>query len=392
MNYINVKRYLVLSVFIMTFVFNAWNVLLNNFIVEVGGFNGFETGGLHSLRELPGLLAFLVIYITIYIKEQSFALASLVVLCLGVAMTGMFESVWGIYLSSLIMSFGFHYFETINQSLTYQNVSKEELPTFMGDVLSKQGLANLLAYFFVFSLVSILSYKYTYISIGISGLVLVLFVVYKFREIKLISRPSSRKIILKKNYTLFYILTFLKGARRQIFIVFASYMLVEKFNLSVNQVLSIYMATYLVNFLFARLIGRIVNFLGERKSLILEYSSLLIIFISYAYVENVYICIALYIADHFFFSMGIALKSYLKKIIHDEDIPSTASVSFTINHIGAVILPVLLGGIWVSSSSLVFIIGATLAFLSVIFSLLIPSNPYIGNESILRDKLELKRG
>ena len=127
-------------------------------------------------------------------------------------------------------------------------------------------------------------------------------------------------------------------------------------------------------------IGKLIGRWGERRSLTVEYIGLVIIFLGYAFVQNPWIAVALYILDHLFFSMAIAMKTYFQKIADPKDMAPTAGVSFTINHIAAVILPAAYGGLWIISPAAVFITGAALAFVSLILSRFIPLRPEAGNE------------
>jgi hypothetical protein len=133
-------------------------------------------------------------------------------------------------------------------------------------------------------------------------------------------------------------------------------------------------------------IGKFIVKVGERTTLKIEYIGLILVFVSYGFVNNIYIAFALYVVDHLLFSMAIALKTYFQKIADPKDIASASAVSFTINHIAAVFLPALLGMVWLYSSSLVFIIGACIAFMSFALSFLVPRNPEQGFETTLKVK------
>jgi predicted MFS family arabinose efflux permease len=187
-------------------------------------------------------------------------------------------------------------------------------------------------------------------------------------------------MVLRKRYWLYYGLIFLSGARRQIFIVFAGFLMVEKFGYSVAAISTLFLINATLNMLFAARIGRLISVVGERAALIFEYVGLIGVFIAYAFVENSQIAAGLYIVDHFFFALAIAIKTYFQKIADPADIASSAGVSFTINHIAAVVLPAILGVLWLNSPSLVFLIGAGLAGLSLFLSLNIPKQPAPGNE------------
>lgn len=99
--------------------------------------------------------------------------------------------------------------------------------------------------------------------------------------------------------------------------------------------------------------------------MLLEYFGLIVIFISYAYVQTSWVAAVLYVADHLFFSMAIGINSYFHKIADPKNIASTAGVSFTINHVAAVVIPVLFGLLWMYSSSAVFLAGAGMAIASL---------------------------
>ncbi len=374
--------------FIMAMTFSVWNVLLNNFVVERAAFTGKEIGILQSLREVPGFLAFTAIYLLLWFKEQSFALIFLAVMCIGVAVTGWFPSEWGLYLTTIVMSIGFHYFETVNQSLTLQWVDKDKSAHFMGRVLAWKGAASLIAYGTVWLLMEWLavSYNTVYMVFGFFGLFGVVFLWLSFSSFES-PHTQTKKLILRRRYWLYYSLTFLSGARRQIFIVFAGFMMVEKFGYSVGDVSLLFIINYAFNILFAAKIGAWIGKVGERRALTVEYIGLACVFTGYAFVENSTLAGVLYVVDHLFFAMAIAIKTYFQKIADPEDIASTAGVSFTINHIAAVVIPAALGLVWLYSPTSVFLVGTALAVSSLVLSQLIPLEPEAGNEiAVWREK------
>ena len=191
---------------------------------------------------------------------------------------------------------------------------------------------------------------------------------------------QRKQIVLRKRYMLFYALTFLSGARRQIFIVFAGFMMVQKFGFSVTAITTLFLINHVFNMLLAPTIGRLIGRLGERRALTFEYIGLICVFTAYAFVENPWFAAGLYVADHAFFAMAIALKTYFQKIADPADIAPTAGVAFTINHIAAVFLPVGLGFLWLHNPSAVFLIGSGLACCSLILSRMIPRHPQPGAE------------
>jgi predicted MFS family arabinose efflux permease len=381
----NQPEHLLLAMtFIMPLVFAVWMVLLNNFVIEKANFTGVEIGILQSLREIPGFLAFTAIYALIFIKEQRLALLSLAITCIGVFLTGFFPSLLGMYLTTMLMSIGFHYYETVSQSLTLQWIDKEKTAHFMGRMLSVKSIASLLAFSSIWLLMEKFSWDYcsTYALFGGVGLLFTLFLTLLFKHFPE-KTPQTKKLIVRKRYWLFYALTFFSGARRQIFVVFAGFLMVEKFHYSVADISALFLINYVFNWLFAAKIGKLIGKIGERATLCVEYIGLIIIFISYGIVESASIAAVLYVVDHLFFALAIAIKTYFQKVAQPEDIAASAAISFSINHIAAVIIPALLGLLWIIQASWVFYIGAGFAICSLVLALLVPDNPKQGKETRL---------
>ncbi|WP_112479494.1 MFS transporter [Vibrio variabilis] len=375
------QNFLIIISIIVPIAFSSWMALLNNFVIEKANFDGSDIGLLQSVREIPGFLAFTTVFVLLFIREQKFMIISLLLLTTGTAITGLFPSVAGLLITTLIMSTGFHYFETLKQSLSLQWLSKEEAPEVLGKLISVGALASLLTYAGLWVMVEVFKLDYVWVY-GISGgvgFVLVLFIAFAFPQFKT-DTPQTKKLVLKKRYWLYYALTFMSGARRQIFTVFAGFLMVEKFGYSVSDITLLFLINYLFNFLFAKKIGRFIGIVGERKALMVEYVGLIFVFVGYGLVQTAEWAAALYVIDHLFFALALAIKTYFQKIADPADMASTAGVSFTINHIAAVVIPVSFGFIWLISPSSVFYIGAAMAAVSLVLSLNIPKKPEQGNE------------
>ena len=359
-----------------TLAFATWSVMLNNFVVEQATFTGEEIGMLHSIREVPGFLAFTAILVMIFIRQQTFAILSLLTLGIGTAITAFYPSALWLYFATVIMSFGFHYLETLHNSLSLQWLSKSEAPKVLGQLLSVRAFCNLTVLGGLYIYLMFFSANYLLIYM-LAGLASILIAIYCFTAVSHFEDDvvQKKELFMRKRYWLYYLLTFLAGARRQIFVVFAGFLLVEKFNFPIENVVLLTLVNAALTFWLAPKIGRLISFIGERRALTLEYVGLIIVFVSYAFVESIAVAIALYLLDHLFFGMAIAIKTYFQKIADPADIAATSSISFTINHIAAVILPALLGIVWVINHSAVFLVGAGIAACSLLLSQLIPNDP-----------------
>ncbi|ELS0753373.1 MFS transporter [Vibrio vulnificus] len=376
------QNFLLLISIIVPIAFSTWMALLNNFVIEKAQFDGADIGLLQSVREIPGFLAFTVVFVLLFVREQRFMLISLAMLTLGTALTGFFPSLFGLLATTLLMSTGFHYFETLKQSLSLQWLSKEEAPEMLGKLVSIGALASLVTYGAIWLLLEVwqLSFQMVYLLAGGVGFVLVMVMAFAFPQFQT-TVVQNKKLVLRKRYWLYYALTFMSGARRQIFTVFAGFLMVEKFGYSAADITLLFLANYLFNFLFAKRIGRFIGVVGERKALTFEYVGLIFVFVGYALVQSAEWAAALYIIDHLFFALALAIKTYFQKIADPADMASTAGVAFTINHVAAVVIPVTFGVIWLVSPASVFYIGAFMAAISLLLSFNIPAKPEEGNET-----------
>lgn len=356
--------------------FATWMSLLNNFVIEKANFDGSQIGILQSLREIPGLLAFTVVLALLFIRQQHLAYLSIILLGIGTALTGYFPNALGLYITTVIMSLGFHYLETLNQSLSLQWLDKKRAPFILGKISAAKSIAAIVVYLFIYIFMGYFSLEYKDVYLLFGGITAFIGVIawlgFKHFDDEVI---QEKKLVFKKEYWLYYILTFLSGARRQIFVVFAGFLLVEKFGVDVHNMVILLFVNAILNIFFAPTIGKLIIRFGESTALKLEYIGLIVIFMSYAFVDSLYVAFVLYILDHLLFAMAIALKTYFQKIADPKDISSTSAVSFTINHIAAVFLPFILGLVWLSSPAMVFIIGALIACLSFGLSFFIPRHP-----------------
>lgn len=371
----------------MPIAFSTWSALLNNFVIEVADFDGSDIGWLHTVREIPGFLAVGVIVLLMMFREQVLGLVALVMLGIATAITAQFPSMGGILTITMLSSIGFHYYETVNQSLQLQWIDKARAPQTLGWIISAGSAATFLAYVLIVLTWEALGLSYSIVYWLSGGLTAVIgvFCLIAYPQFEG-AHPQHQKLILRRRYWLYYALQFMSGARRQIFIVFAGFMMVEKFGFAVHEVTSLFLITLLANILSAPLVGKAVEVFGERNALVFEYVGLAVIFFLYGGLYHfgwgVVLASALYVFNHIFFSLALALKTYFQKIADPQDIAPTAAVAFTINHIAAVFLPALLGYLWLTSPGLVFLAAAGMAIVSLLLSLLIPRHPVRGNETI----------
>jgi predicted MFS family arabinose efflux permease len=355
--------------------------LINNFAVERIGFNGVDIGFLQTVREIPGLLAFTVLFVLLIVREQALAYLTLILLGIGTAVTGLFPSHAGLYTVALVASVGFHYLEAIRQSLVFQWVDKTRAPETMGRIIAFNSFASLASFGAIWLLLRAvgLDMKFVYMAGGAIAIAIAIcaWTLYPRYEAEV---RQSRKIVLRARYRLFYALIFLSGGRRQIISVFAPFLMVQRFGFDAATMTLMLLVNYGINVFLGANVGRLIIRWGERRALLLEYTALIGLFVAYAFVTTAWIAVGLYVLDNVLFAMAIAIRTYYQKIADPADMSNSSGVSSTINHIAAVFLPAGLGFIWLTSPSAVFLIGAGFACCSLACAVLVPRDPAPGNE------------
>jgi len=380
----------------MALSFDVWMALLNNFAVEAARFDGADIGWLQTIREIPGFLAFGVVLVILFLREQTLAYVALLLLAFGAAMTGFLPTFWGLALTTTISSIGYHYFETVNQSLQLQWLSRERAPQVLGNLRAIAAGVG----FVVFGALILwgftargeaaqpvpLDYRWPYLIAGGLAATLIVGAMLAYPRFEA-PYAQRRELMMKRRYWLYYALVFMGGARRQIFLVFATFMLVEKFGYELHEMAALLLVNQFITMLVAPWIGLLITRFGERLALTIEYTGLICVFSGYAliyYLEVSPLWAAfLYLADHIFFSMSFALKTYFQKIASPEDHAPTAAVAFTINHIAAVFLPAALGYLYLVLPAAVFLLGAGMATMSLCLARIVPRHPVEGFETML---------
>jgi hypothetical protein len=371
----------------MPIAFATWSALLNNFVIEVAGFTGVEIGWLHTVREIPGFLAIGVILLLLFIREQVLGVISLILLGSATALTAFFPSFGGILYVTLFSSIGFHYFETVNQSLQLQWIDRKRAPQLLGWLVAVGSGASLVAYGFIVATWDLLGLDYNKVYLASGGLTVLIavFCLFAYPQFEA-PHPQNKTMVLRRRYWLYYALQLMAGARRQIFVVFAAFMMVEHFGFEVHEVTALFLINFVANMIVGPNVGRWLAQYGERRMFMVEHFGVACVFMAYGGIYEfgwgAAIGAALYVIDHLFFAMSFSLKTYFQKIGDPADMAPTAAVAFTINHIAAVFLPAALGYLWVQSPEAVFGLATVMAFATLALAFLVPRDPGPGNETI----------
>jgi len=367
--------YLVVSNFMLYFGFRVWQTMFNNFAVEEMGVGPVSMGWIQAVRELPGLMGFLVGFLALFLSEVRIMALSVILLGIGSFMTGQSANTTFLLVSTLVMSFGFHFFYPTNTAVVLMAVEKQHTPKALGQLRSLGAVAALLAAGTVYLLAGRWGYRLLFMAVG--GLVAVGGLLLLPLSNAQGGLPPRRRIILRRRYGLYYTLAFLMGSRRHIFTTFAIFLLVSEYGISVQTTTILFLVSSLVNIFVLPLVGKLVSRLGERLMLSVAFGTLAFVFLGYAYVTYLPVLFALYVIDNVLFGFNLALTTYFQKIaVTTEEITSNLSVEQTINHIAGFVVPVLGGTVWqLFGSQATFLAGVGIVLVSLSLTQFIRTPP-----------------
>ena len=375
--------FLLVANLLHTFGHSVWRAMFNNFAVDVIGVGADSIGWIQSVRELPGLLAFVVAFLALIFKEMRIMAVSLILLGIGIVFTGQSTTITVLFVSTFVMSLGFHYFNPGNNGLILMSIGREDTPKVMGQLKSLGAIAAVLATGAVYFFVGSLGYETMFTIVGLLVIVggVVLFFVGKGGH----SLPTRRKVRLRKRYSLFYALTFLMGSRRHIFTTFAPFLLVQAYGVDVKMMSLLLLVNSLLNIYVFQKVGKLVARLGERTVLTFAFAALIPIFLGYAYINILAVLCVMFVLDNILFGFNLAMPTYLQKIaVSPEELTANMSLQETINHISAVIVPVLGGTIWILfGSQAPFLAGVGIAVVSLVLVQFIRTGKGEDSEALL---------
>ncbi len=357
--------YLVVSNFMLYFGFRFWQAMFNNFAVEEMGVGPASIGWIQAVREVPGLMGFLVGFLALFFSEVRIMALSVALMGVGMFLTGQATNIPFLLVSTVVMSLGFHFFYPSNNAMVLMAVEKQHAPKTLGQLSSLAALAAVLATGAVYLLAGSWGYRRLFMVAG--GMVaaggLLLLPLGGAKK----GLPPRRRVVLRRRYWLYYVLSFLMGSRRHIFTTFAIFLLVREYDISVQMTATLFLINNLINAYALQLVGKLVGRLGERLMLSVAFGTLAFVFLGYAYVTYLPLLFALYVIDNILFGFNLALMTYFQKIaVTPEEVTSNLSVAQTIEHIAAVVVPVLGGTVWeLFGSQAPFLAGVGIVLVSL---------------------------
>ncbi|HEY3298513.1 MAG TPA: MFS transporter [Armatimonadota bacterium] len=357
-------RLLAFGMFWAMFGFGAFNAAYTNFIVQVLHLTPGQLGVVESIRETPGFLIVFVAALTMRFAEPLVAAGALILFAVGIGAYVGVNSLFSLVVWSLVWSLGLHAWMTLQPSMTLALADKNSKGKRLGQLMGLSSLGTILGMLLVFFAGHIIGFRAVFV---ISGLTILLGAFAILGISKDIGHAEKPRMVYNRRYGLYYILTFLEGCRKQVFMTFAVFLLVRNYHTPLAVVAILMVINNIVNFGTSAWIGRMIDKYGERKILIICYSAAIPVFIGYAAVGTPLILYILYCLDNLCYIGSMGSTTYLHKIAKPQDVHPTLAMGVSFNHAAAVAVPLVGGLLWAKyGHAVAFYGGAAVVALSVL--------------------------
>ena len=375
----------------------------SNFYFEVYGVTADQRGFIEFPRELPGLIAVVVISLMSFMGEIKLAIAAQILSIIGLILLGTFTPPFAIMLVFLfINSMGTHLYMPLKDSIGLNIIGSEDTGRKFGllnGIRTGAGFFAALAVFFgfrfgFFDFSHSIFRNFVIATLFFAAVVLVLLKIRKLIGDPQINTGNGR-FLFRKQYKFYYIMASLHGAHKQVAYVFGTWVLVTILLRQADRMAILSMIGLFLGVFFIPTAGWLVDRIGVRKMLFVEGFAFITIYILFGIFSGglasgrmaavgipVLIVYALFILDRMTMQLGMIRALYLRSIAVDKtEIAPTLSTGMSIDHAISIICAMLGGLVWNAwGPQYVFFIAAVLSLGNVMVAFCLPKSKPVAEE------------
>lgn len=354
---------------------------LNNYLSDVHRLDAGARGWLELPRELPGfLIMFVTSALLVVMRETQMAAIAMLATALGAVGLGFLSpSVSALVVFLVVWSLGDHVIFAVEGPIGLQLAQEGKEGHRLGQFGGARNLGTILGVGMVFGLAHLLGDRYGLFYALAAGSALAAGLLYAALRTGR-GAGRARRLVLKRKYAIFYAVSALFGVRKQIFLAFGAWVLVELHGVSLSTVALLYFIAATLGVVLRPLLGDVIDWLGERVVLSVDELLLAAICLTYAFASDLlpvpwarHALYAAYVLDSVLYALRIARTTYLHKIADQPaDVTPTMAMGVTIDHAVAMSLPVLSGYLWEAFGfRWVFLLATAIAMVGFFVCLLI---------------------
>lgn len=351
---------LAVTAFAVTLALNVFQAIAPNFFRDELGMGGAENGYLIAIRELPGFLLIFVAAVLLRLGLARAAAISLVAMGIGFAAFATAGSFAALIVPTLIASVGYHSWLQLQDALGLSLARRGEEGSVLGRFRAIGFAGTLVGLVAVLAMLLGVEWAFgdlrqhqgpwlrgAWLLVGAAALVgAVAIARFPDADGARAAARAAPRITWRKEYRLYYWLTFLDGSRQQIYFAFAPFVLVEEFGVNARALLILLIVSAVINWRSGGWIGRLVDRHGEKRMLTVGYGLHLLVFLGFALSRNIWFLYATYLGYNFLFLFSIGTTTYLRKICRRDDLAPSLAVGVSLAHLTAVVVPIVGSALW----------------------------------------------
>jgi hypothetical protein len=371
---------LAITTFLASIVINIPQTISPNFFRDEIGMDGALNGYLIAIREVPG---FLLIFVAALLLRRGLAQATTVALAVagvGYILFAGTTSFVGLIVPTLIASVGYHSWLQLQDALGLSLAKHGEEGSVLGRFRSIGFAGTIVALLVILAILFGVErvsgdlraaqgpwLRGLYVATGMCAF-LGAIVIFRF-PISADARAAARvapRITWRKEYGLYYWLSFLDGSRQQIYFAFAPFVLVEQFGVDALTLTGLLIVSAIINWRTGSLVGRLVDRYGEKRMLTAGYCLHVLVFLGFALSQNIWLLYITYLGYNFLFLFSIGTTTYLRKICRPEDLAPSLAMGVSLAHLTAIVVPVVGAALWARLGyQFPFLFGTVFIFISL---------------------------
>lgn len=353
--------------------------LNSNFVGQTMHLSGAQQGVLETFREFCGITALGLLALLASLAEPLIGAAMLALLGLGLGGYFFVQDYTWMILASLVWSQGFHVWVPLPGSMTLALAEPGRAGFRLGQMQAAGAVGSAAGLVAALGLVyfDVCGIRALYLLAGAAALVGAACCLGIPCQMKA-TRP---RLVFRRRYSLYYLLTFLEGWRKQVCLAFAGYLLVTRYGTPLEVMLLLWLSTQVISWFLAPVVGRWIDRVGERRALVFYYGSMALLFSGYGLLEDRRLLYGLFVTDNAFFAFTMALTTYVNRIAPPAEHTATLSMGVAMNHIAAAVMPLTGGLLWnYVGYRWAFVTGVVAAVLSVLVALRLPRHTAVSEE------------
>ncbi len=340
---------LTIAAFSIGFAMAAQQNIVSNYFEEDLGLRGPQFGYITAIREVPGFLLIFLTALFYRLALPRLTFSALLLLAIGYTLFGWSNSFWSVTPWVIVSSIGYHTWLQTQSALGLTLAREEHSGRILGRLAAINQAGALVA--MVVVLITFqqgwLTFDSAFVMCGAMALVAAI-AIFGFPSLRdgAAQEGAQRRerIVFRKEYRLYYLLSLLDGARQQIFFSFGLWVLIVQYGLTVPRISLVLLVTTAAAMILTPRIGRALDAYGERTILFYVNIAFILALLGYALVFNVVVATICYVAYTFIFPLApMGATVYLRKIAPFADLAPSLAMGLTMQHASAVVVPVATG-------------------------------------------------